>query len=215
MANSAGVNRIYLVRHGRTAWNLQLRYAGQTDLPLDARGHEQADLLATRLAGVRFDAAYASDLLRARETARHILAGRDTPLVVDKRLREAAFGLWEGLTFAEVQARFHSEARAWLADPSGTAPPGGESLASMATRVTDAIGEILAAGGGRGREILIVTHGGPARVLLCKALGLAVEEHWRFDIEPGGLALLELHGKDGILCGLFPPGDGSREETIH
>ncbi|MGE5530018.1 MAG: histidine phosphatase family protein [Patescibacteria group bacterium] len=201
------MGRIYLARHGRTAWNAEGRYLGHTDLPLDEQGMREARGLAARLAKVRFAAAYCSDLQRVRQTADLILeagggGGRPIP---DRRLREASFGSWEGMTYAGLAAL--PEAAAWLLDPAGAAPPGGESLAEVAARVSSFYQE--AAAGLGGEEILVVTHGGPARIMICLALGLDPSLQWRFKIDPGGLAVLDLHGRDAALSGLYPGGTGS------
>jgi len=90
--------RLYLVRHGETDWNAEGRLLSSTDRPLSVRGEQQAAALADDLAGVRWDRAYSSPLVRARRTAEVVLAARpDAPaLVVDGRLREMDFGPYEG-----------------------------------------------------------------------------------------------------------------------
>ena len=95
---------LYLVRHGETEWTAARRLQGQTDVPLSRKGLRQAQEVALRLAGVDFDCAYASDLSRALDTAKAILAqqSRAVPLVVDSGLREISDGAYEGRTAAQV-----------------------------------------------------------------------------------------------------------------
>ncbi len=74
---------------------------------------------------------------------------------------------------------------------------------ALTDRVRAVLDEIQA--GGFGGRTLIVTHGGPARVMLCLALGLAPEQHWRFQLEPGGIAVVEMRAGEGTLLGLDKP----------
>src|SRR5471032_2762037 len=94
------------VRHGRTAWNAFRRFQGQTDIPLDDEGLAQAQALAAHLRDEHFDLAVASDLVRARATAEVILGARELPLELSAQLRDMHFGLWEGLTWDEIVARW-------------------------------------------------------------------------------------------------------------
>ena len=105
------MGRWFLVRHGETDWNAAGRAQGQSQVPLNAAGRAQARALATRLRPLRFSAAYASDLRRVTETAAAILYGRDLPLVPSPALREKCFGEWEGMTFAELEARYPGTVR--------------------------------------------------------------------------------------------------------
>ena len=143
-----------------------------------------------------------SDLGRARETARTIASVRGLTPVLEPRLREAAFGEWEGLTFAEVSAKYPEISRDWALDPFRCTPPGAESLTALTARVDEVRRRVLAAGDGT--NVLAVTHGGPARLLICLALGLEPGNHWRFALGPGGMAVLEFHDGEGILCRLDP-----------
>ena len=147
---------ILAVRHGETDWNVERRVQGHTDRPLNETGQAQAERLRDELAGEQLDAAYASDLARAYETARIVVAGRGLDVVTDPDLRERDFGTWEGLTDQEILERF-PEARH---HPWGDA----ETPAEMAERVHGALERIAARHpGGR---VLVVTHGGPLRAIL-------------------------------------------------
>ncbi|MCL6613765.1 MAG: alpha-ribazole phosphatase [Firmicutes bacterium] len=196
--------RLLIVRHGRTSWNEAGRFIGQMDPPLDAAGRAQAEALAELLKGVPFEAAFTSDLRRAEETAEIILRGRSLSPFSDPRLREASFGEWEGLAYTEIAARDRERLKRWEADPRQTPPPGGESLNDLAARLRTLLAELL--GDHEEQNILLVTHGGPARVLLCLALGVPLEKHWKFNLANGGLAEVEFHGGEGILVELRNPG---------
>jgi broad specificity phosphatase PhoE len=152
-------------RHGRTAWNADRRFQGQTDIPLDDEGRAQALALATHLRGESFDLAVASDLTRARTTAEAILAGRELTLALDPALREMHFGVWEGLTWTEIVARWPELAERYEFSPRYYVPEGGESWEHLCERVEGALRRVEAqlAPGGRA---LLVSHAGVMHAIL-------------------------------------------------
>jgi alpha-ribazole phosphatase len=172
------MTRLLLARHGETAWNASRRYQGQTDVPLNETGRHQADALAHRLSGEEIDAIYASDLQRARETAEAIAACHELPVRADPRLREIAFGDWEGLTSEEIKEQDAESLTAWYDDPLHASPPGGEMLRQAARRAEAALEEITARH--LDKTVLVVAHGGILRVLLCLALQLPPTTCWRY-----------------------------------
>ena len=156
-----------LLRHGQTPMSVQKRYSGRTDAPLTDAGVRQAAAAAKRLASAGVDAIVASPLQRAVRTAEEVAAATGIPVLTDEGFRETDFGAWEGLTFAEVRARWPSEMARWLADPS-VAPPGGESFAQVSERVTAALHRVLVARAGQ--TVLIVSHVTPIKTLVAAAL---------------------------------------------
>jgi broad specificity phosphatase PhoE len=167
------VTRLILVRHGQTDWNVQGRFQGQADPPLNETGRGQARALAELLAGSGFPAAYASDLQRARETA-EIIAGRaGVPVSIDPRLREVNQGAWEGLVLSEIIARYPAEWSDRERDPLHCRAPGGESVAEVADRTWAAAGDI--ARRHPDGPVLIVSHGLALATLLCRGRGLPLE----------------------------------------
>jgi broad specificity phosphatase PhoE len=156
-----------LLRHGQTPMSVQKRYAGRSDVPLTDAGVQQAAAAAKRLAPAGLGVIVTSPLRRAARTAQEVAAVTGAAIATDEGFREADFGAWEGLTFAEVRRRWPAELRAWLADPAA-APPGGESLAEVSERVTAALHRVLA---GFGRQtVLIVSHVTPIKTLVAAAL---------------------------------------------
>jgi broad specificity phosphatase PhoE len=182
--------RLLLVPHAETAWNVQGRYQGQTDVPLSERGRHQAERLAERLAAETIDVVFASDLCRAWDTAIRIAAPRGLSPRQEPRLRELHFGAWEGLTFAEVQ-RLGKET-----------PPGGETLADLAARLRSFLDDLAPTHRDGEQTMLLVAHRGSLRVLLCLVLGLAPDAHWRFRLAPASLSELELHAETSVLTRL-------------
>lgn len=162
--------QLLLWRHARTAYNSQARLQGQIDIPLDEVGHWQARTSAARLAA-RYRPAriVASDLTRAAETADYLSRLLDVPVELDPRLRERAFGEWEGLTGHEIDARWPGEFRAWRAggDPAGV---GAESRADVAARVSAAVLDQVARTDGRG-GLVVVSHGAAIGSLVAELLG--------------------------------------------
>lgn len=172
------MTRLLLARHGETAWNASRRYQGQMDVPLHETGRNQADALANRLSGESIGAIYASDLQRAWETATAVAAFHDLPVQADPRLREIAFGDWEGLTSEQIRERDPESLKAWYDDPLHASPPGGETLDQVARRAGAALAEMTA--NNPGKTVLTVAHGGILRVLLCLALEISPAAGWRF-----------------------------------
>lgn len=194
---SEGMTRLLLVRHGETAWNAQGRLQGQIDVPLSDVGKRHAMALAGRLAGEVIHAAYASDLQRAWETATTIAAPHRLMVHTDPRLREIAFGTWEGLTYDEVRQQDPRTLADWQVDPMKIAAPGGESLADVVARVQAILRYI--AGTHRDQTVLLVAHGGSLRVLICLALGLVPQGRWQFQLGVGSLSELYLHEQGAVL----------------
>ena len=163
------VTRILLVRHGETDWNATGRIQGHSDTPLNAAGHEQARRVARRLAREPVRALYSSDLARAFQTATAIGQTLGLPVVTSLRLRERQYGVWEGLTAAEIQARFPEQFAEWRARSTDFAPPQGETRSQLLTR---ALAELQAIARRHAREVVVVvTHGGFCYVLINHILG--------------------------------------------
>ncbi|HEX4830394.1 MAG TPA: histidine phosphatase family protein [Trebonia sp.] len=160
------VKRLVLLRHGQTTWNLEARFQGHTDIPLDEAGLAQAGRAGRMLAALRPDAIVTSDLGRAISTAQPL--ARLTGLVtsIDKDLRERSGGLWEGLTDEEIRTRYPSEFKTWD-------PPEGESKQAVADRVAVALrraADALPPGG----LAVVVSHGAALRFGAEELLGIPV-----------------------------------------
>lgn len=145
------VTRLWLIRHGATAWTEEGRFCGWSDVPLSDLGRHQISPLRPALDDLEFDSTWASDLSRATESA-EIAVGGATP---DRRLRELDFGELEGRTWDECSPAQQEE----LIGFDGFVAPGGESVAQLESRVRDFIGDL------RHGEHLIFTHGGVIRLL--------------------------------------------------
>jgi 2,3-bisphosphoglycerate-dependent phosphoglycerate mutase/probable phosphoglycerate mutase len=188
---------IWLVRHGQTELNKTRRYQSASDGALTPYGLRQAEALAGRLRRIPFRSAAISPSTRARVTAERILGDRETRIVEDARWAETNHGRWEGLTYAEVRARFAEEAAARFSDPLHGRPSGGESLAEVALRVAEAWADLLRRNpGGR---VLVVTHATPIQTVLCALAGLSPALHWRWRIDLGSVTAIDVYGGGPIV----------------
>lgn len=190
--------RLLLARHGETTWNSDLRYQGQQDIPLSERGREQAEALARRLRGAQLDAAYASDLQRAYQTAEIVCGSRGLAVARLPALREAHFGAWEGLTYAEAAARWPDIARQRRVDPAAARPPGGETLGEVQVRSLAALAKIERAHA-PDATLLLAAHGGVLRALLCAFLRLDLRAAWQLRLDNCGLTIVETYPEGAIL----------------
>jgi len=140
---------LYLIRHGETDWNQMKRIQGHSDIHLNQTGKQQAELLARRFARETFHVVYASDLIRARETAQQIADLRGLSVVTLPELRERCYGEWEGLTYEEIRQRFQERDEASC---------GIETFEAMQQRAVAVLTEL--AQNHPGETVVVVSHGG-------------------------------------------------------
>jgi len=184
---------IYLLRHGALAGDNRERFIGQTDLPLSADGIVQAEAMARSLCDKGIATLHCSDLARSRQTAEII--GKAIGLLpsAHPELREVSLGAWEGLLRREVAERWADEFAARGRDMDGYRPPGGESFADCLARawpLWKAITQTDAA------AIAVVAHAGVNRLLLCRLLGMPVQNMFRFGQDYGCVNILELERRN-------------------
>ena len=185
------MTRLLLVRHGETLANREFRWIGARDDALSQRGQSQAQQLAEALSVLPVAAVYSSPLQRAYQTALPIAAQHSIEVQVLEALREGHFGLWEGLTRAEILARSAQDEqwlRAWEKDPS-IAPPEGESFEAVRARVCAAVEQLAQLH--PDQTIVLVSHVGPIKVLLCAALGAPLSSIFRIFLDPATISVVE------------------------
>jgi probable phosphoglycerate mutase len=205
---------LLLIRHGRTELTEQRRFSGSggADPLLSGTGRAEAaraaELLASLGAGAgaglggasaplpdagTVAAVVCSPLARARETA-GIVAGRlGLSVIPGEGWREVAFGAWDGLTYAEVAARWPGPLREWQRSPA-VAPPGGESLEEHVARVRAARACLVAEH--PGRTVAVVTHVTPVRAVVAEALDAGPAALWRTRVSPGSVTAVR-YWRDG------------------
>lgn len=164
---------LYLARHGETDLNIDERYQGRSNAPLNARGQAQAAALAAALpAGIHH--IVASPLLRARQTAGVVAERHGLSVTLMDDLAERDFGAFDGLTLAEVQARYPALWAAGVATAWDLPPPGGETTRAVVQRVAACLAELQARHAGQ--TVLLVVHGFVIRALRYLLDGLTEAE---------------------------------------
>lgn len=185
------MTELILIRHGETDWNRQLRFQGHLDIGLNAVGLEQARRLAQRLAGEPAHRLYASDLLRARQTAEPAAQQLKLASVTDPALREQNFGQVDGMSVDEIKAQHPQAWEGWLRFHEDHCMPEGESTRQFHARVMDAMTRLVAAH--PGETLLVVTHGGVLDMIYRTALSLGLNGPRQSDIPNAGLNRVRVH----------------------
>lgn len=187
---SAASLRLFFLRHGETPWNREGRLQGQHDIPLNDLGRAQAEEAGRRLKTLTDPAALpwvASPLSRTVETAqiaRRAIGLAEDDFLRDDRLKELAFGRWEGLTWKEVRQSDPQRAAQREKDKWETVPPEGESYGLLSARLAPWLQSVSG-------DWIVVAHGGVARVLLRDLAGVVPHEAAEIDIWQGRVLVLE------------------------
>ena len=181
--------RLFVIRHGETAWSRERRFAGARDVPLAPEGLRQCEAVATALAPQVVTAVYASPLERARASAEVIAKPHRLSVEVEPAFAEMAFGEWEGLTRDEVAARFPAAYEQWRHAPHLLRIAGGETVADVAGRAHAGLEELRATHAGE--TVVLVSHAIVTRLLVLDALGLGPERLWTVDAAPAGITEIE------------------------
>jgi probable phosphoglycerate mutase len=173
--SAATSTELTLVRHGRTIWHAENRYAGVSDVPLDETGRAQAVALAGWARHQRFDVLACSPVPRAVVTAAPVAAALGLEPEVLPDLREVDFGIAEGRTLAELRESHPQAAAAFVADPVAHPFPDAESPAAAAERAVAALRDV--AHRHRGASVLVVAHNTLLRLALCAWLGIPLARY--------------------------------------
>lgn len=204
------MSRIYLIRHGQTAWNKEEIFRGTIDVPLDDCGKKQAAALgkALQIRNLKDPLFLSSPLKRAAETAEIAAAFTGRGIVAEQAFTDLNFGQWQGQAKAEVARRYPDLFREWLTDPQKVVFPGGESLADVTVRAEAALYRL--AQKNQGRDLVIVTHRVVTKVLLCRLLGAGLGAFWKIKQDTACLNVLEYSGSAFVVesvndtCHLLP-----------
>ncbi len=193
--------RLFLVRHAEALANPELRYLGSRDDPLTDRGRWQAEQLAHAFAPLTLAAVYTSPLTRAVETAVPIAQAYGLSAITDTRLAEGAMGTWEGLRRADILARSAEDAalhQRWERDPA-CAPPGGESFTDIQARVVACVHDL--AERHAGASVVVVSHVGPIKALLCAAMAVPMTAARRMFLDSATVSVIDW-GADAVDWGV-------------
>ncbi|MFW6306272.1 MAG: alpha-ribazole phosphatase [Bacillota bacterium] len=193
-----------MVRHGETMWNKTLKYQGQTDIPLNEDGQNQARLTAEYFLDKDIDVIFSSDLKRAFRTAEIISEVRDskngaTSLKISryKDLREMNFGAWQGLTYQEIEENYPDLLKKWRNDPTSVEPENGENIVDFQKRVVDQLEDLIFKT--ERSNIVTVLHGGVIRVYLAYLLEMPLNNYWRLAIDNCGISIIDFYDGEPVI----------------
>ncbi|TZE80810.1 histidine phosphatase family protein [Calorimonas adulescens] len=190
--------KLLIVRHGATEWNKNSRIQGCLDIPLSKEGIVQAQLTANRLINFTVNYIFASDLMRARSTAKIISDTLKIPFVTDKRLREMHFGEWQGLSLEQIDNLYHEKLLLWQDKPAEVSFNGGENLYDVKRRALEFIQEIYLKN--KDDNIIIVTHGTFIKVLILSLLNIDLNVYKNLKQDNGALNIIDINdGKATLL----------------
>lgn len=188
-----------MIRHGETALNAKGCYYGRTDAVLSEKGISQARYLKEILKEVSFDYIVASPLVRAYNTAQIVMEEREQEIFGDRRLMEQDFGIFEGMTYKEIQSNYPKELDAWNEEFSTYRIPKGESFADVRSRTEDFLRDIPSGRESKGEKMLIVAHKGTLGHLLAAMLKLPLDGYWNFVFEQGCYSVVDLEDGYAII----------------
>ncbi|WP_063564378.1 histidine phosphatase family protein [Paenibacillus sp. O199] len=188
---------IILIRHGTTAWNLEKRYLGHTDIGLLPEAKQELSWLREQCSDITCDALYCSDMLRCQQTLSHIASSQMGQAKLDARLREIDFGQWEGLTYDQLKD--NPQYRDWIDAPHEVTPPSGEPWTAFAARIDSFMEEclmsfspILHSRSINVPKVAVITHGGVIRYIVSRLI--PNQDFWDTQVVPGQAIKIRLAG---------------------
>ncbi len=173
---------LYVIRHGRTDWNVLYKLQGQIDIPLNDEGRQMARDAAREYADINFDICFCSPLVRAKETAEILLEGRNVPIFFDERLKEMSFGNYEGSQRVYEQPD-HPIRPLFMEPENYKAPETAESLEHLMARTGEFLEEKAYPLVKEGKDVLIVGHGAMNSSIICQFYKRSLKDFWKEDIK--------------------------------
>jgi alpha-ribazole phosphatase len=204
MPESKRPTRLFLVRHGEVIRQGQRKFLGFTDLGLSLRGKKQIQALAGYLQGIPLDQAYASDLIRAVDSAGIICKVRGSRVITRPAFREMNMGDWDGKSWEEIKKQNPKVNPRFFDNLNQFYFPGGEHWPRFRNRVLKGM-EILRRKG-QGKNILLAAHAGVNRIILAQALGLEYRNMFRLSQDYACLNIIEYYPKGSkviLMNGIF------------
>lgn len=171
------MSKVYLVRHGQTAWNVGEIFRGRADIPLDETGKQEVHLAGEALKDETLHAVYSSPLSRSIETAENIAKFHNIPVTPFDAIIDISYGEWEGLENQEVKKKYPELHALWQREPHKIKFPGGESLDEVRFRTMKGLEDLLAKH--KNENFVLVAHRVPNKVICCALLGLDNSHFWR------------------------------------
>ena len=192
---------LVLVRHGETEWNAKGLWTGWTDIPLSAKGHEEARLAGEALKDIQFDLAYTSALKRAKETLIDIqkVTGQiDLPTTEDKALNERNYGDFTGKNKWEVKEQVGDEEFQRLRRSWDHPPPNGESLKMVYERVLPYYESEILPKLKEGKNIIVAAHGNSLRALIKHLDNVSDEDIPKLELATGGIYVYQVDSEGKV-----------------
>jgi broad specificity phosphatase PhoE len=171
------MTKLYLVRHGQTAWNVGEIFRGRADIPLDETGKREAELAGQALRGEVIHAVYSSPLSRSFQTAQRIATFHKLPVEPLEAIIDISYGDWEGLSNEKVRESYAELHKLWHEHPQKVRFPRGETLDDVRARTMAAVTRLVAKH--KDQTIVLVAHRVPNKVICCALIGLDNSHFWR------------------------------------
>lgn len=188
------MKRIFLLRHGRTGYSG--KYIGSTDVHLSEEGREQIRHLGNKCRQLPIDSIYCSPLIRCRQS--YELLQLDNPVEFDADLQEINFGRWEQKSFDDIVANEPDLVDQWALNPGSFTFPEGDAIIDFVNRIKKVHSKLAQCDQ---KNILIVSHGGVIRLLLCLFLSISLDKYLLFNVQKGTFSSVELFDGGGVLTG--------------
>ena len=192
--------KIFLVRHGQTHWNLSFRYQGHADIDLTEKGLLQAEALSVALKQQKIAAVYTSDLKRAINTGQIIAKPHDLSPQILPAFKEISFGLWEGMTYNEINKKWPGCFQKFTMDAEAICIPDGESFFDVQQRTMPALRNLI--NKHKNEDIVIVSHGAAIRTILAGVLHMPLKYVWSIKQDNTALNIIE-HYEDHVILTLM------------
>lgn len=194
------MTQLLLVRHGITEYNNDRRFMGYSDIGLSAIGRQQIGRLGNYLKDEKIDAVYASDLKRTMMSAQIIIGKRDLNIIPCSELRELNYGICEGLTFGEISRDYPDVAEKCVHFTLDLEFPQGERFREFIDRSSTFLERLKKH---KSRDtILVVSHNGPLKVLICRLLDISMEHWWQIAVDVASLNIMEVSTRGAVLTRL-------------
>lgn len=185
--------RVYVVRHGETAYNREEIFRGRKDIPLNEAGEKQAKRVGMYFKDKDIGRIITSPLIRAQQTARGIGEAIHVPVKTIEEFTDMNFGMWEGVTLKEVERLYPEEFSLWRKAPQKLKVKDGESLAQVRGRMRKGIERMLS---GEERDCVIVTHRVLCKLMILYAMNIPNSRFWGIKFDPASISLIEKNGKE-------------------
>lgn len=198
---------VIFIRHGTTDFPEDMVYKGDNGPVLNEEGRNQANRLGEWIRGEEIAMLLVSPSRRTVETASPIAKALDLEYKIMDDLRERSFGIWEGLTFAEIESLYPEGLSKWKKDPISYTPDGGESIIDLRKRVDSVVQFIIQEY--KGKRVMVVTHMGPIRVAVAQALQIPLTNYRHVQIHPASATRIDygITAANLIYLGALPGGN--------